>query len=365
MFNPQRLFLNGGDEPAEPNHAQGAGTLNIEPTMSEMKRISREQREDEERTFLAPAATRSYKSRGRDRPEEPDEFRTAFERDRDRVIHTKVFRRLKHKTQVFLHPDGDHYVTRMTHTIHVTQVGRAMARGLGLNEALTEAICLAHDVGHSPFGHIGEEALTPFVEGEWLHSVHGVRSLSVLEPQNLTYEVLDGIRAHSWKITPPPQTPEAWLCRLADRIAYLTHDVSDAIRAGVIDYHDLPQSTFLTFGSTSTEWIGSMVTSVIEWSYKSGSVGMNPDHLVAMDTLRDFMFDRVYLAPETTAQKQRAIQVIRDLVNYYKDHPTEISESNTLDEDADLTRAIDYVAGMTDRFALKTWSSLFQPRLDI
>lgn len=333
--------------------------------MSDMLRVTRERREEEEQSLLASVATRSVESQGRTQPEEPDEFRTAFERDRDRIIHTKVFRRLKHKTQVFLHPDGDHYVTRMTHTIHVTQVGRAMARGLGLNEALTEAICLAHDVGHSPFGHIGEEAITPFVEGEWLHSAHGVRTLTLLEPQNLTFEVLDGIRAHSWRITPPPRTPEAWLCRFADRIAYLTHDVSDAIRAGVIDYHDIPQSVVLTFGSTSREWIGSMVNSVIDWSYERGSVEMNPGHLQVMDTLRDFMFERVYLAPETTAQKERAIQVIRDLVNYYRDHPSEISESYAIEEADHLTRAIDYVAGMTDRFALKTWGTLFQPRLDI
>lgn len=334
--------------------------------MSQMKRVTREQREKEEFELLAPMATKALESKGRARSEEPDEFRTAFERDRDRIIHTKVFRRLKHKTQVFLHPDGDHYVTRMTHTIHVTQVGRALARGLGLNEALTEAICLAHDVGHSPFGHIGEEALTPFVEGgEWLHSAHGVRALSLLEPQNLSHEVLDGIRAHSWKIDPPPESPEGWLCRFADRIAYLTHDVSDALRAGVIEYHDIPQVTFSTFGSTSREWIGSMVNSVIESSYERGKVVMNSDHLQAMETLRDFMFERVYLAPETTAQKQRAIQVIRDLVNYYRDHGDEIPETYPLAEDNALTRAIDYVAGMTDRFALKTWSDLFQPRLDL
>jgi dGTPase len=154
-----------------------------------------------------------------------DEYRTDFERDRDRIIHSKAFRRLKHKTQVFLNPEGDHYVTRLTHTVHVTQVGRAMAVALGLNEPLTEAICLAHDVGHSPFGHTGEDALTPYVEGEWLHSAQGVRVLSVLEPLNLTWEVLDGVRAHSWKIDPPPATPEGDLCRFADRIAYLTHDV--------------------------------------------------------------------------------------------------------------------------------------------
>ncbi|MDQ3500974.1 MAG: HD domain-containing protein, partial [Actinomycetota bacterium] len=149
---------------------------------------------------LAPAAARSFDSKGREVEEEPDEFRTVYERDRDRIIHTKAFRRLKHKTQVFLNPEGDHYVTRLTHTLQVTQVGRSLAASLGLNEALTEAICLGHDVGHSPFGHTGEDALTPYVGTDWLHSAHSVRVLSLLEPQNLTFEVLDGIRAHSWRV---------------------------------------------------------------------------------------------------------------------------------------------------------------------
>jgi dGTPase len=329
--------------------------------MSEMFRITRQIRERQEKD-LAPAASRSTESAGRELSEEPDEFRTAFERDRDRIIHTKAFRRLKHKTQVFLNPDGDHFVTRMTHTIHVTQVGRAMARALGLNEALTEAICLAHDVGHSPFGHTGEDALTPFVDGEWLHSEQGVRTLSILEPQNLTFEVLDGIRAHSWKIDPPPATPEGWLCRFADRIAYLTHDVSDALRAGVIGYHDIPRDTLTTFGGSAREWIGSMVTAVIEASYLEGKVVMAPEHLAVMDHLRDFMFERVYLSPEAEAQKVRAVQVIGDLVNYYQEMPGEVPEGL---EGSNPLAAIDYLAGMTDRFALNTWDTLFRPTLNL
>ncbi len=333
--------------------------------MNEMKRITRADREAEEASLLAPSATRSTESQGRARPEADDEFRTAFERDRDRIIHTKAFRRLKHKTQVFLNPDGDHFVTRMTHTIHVTQVGRAISRALGLNEALTEAICLAHDVGHSPFGHTGEEALTPYVEGEWLHSEQGVRTLSVLEPQNLTSEVLDGIRAHSWKIDPPPHTPEGWVCRFADRIAYLTHDVSDAIRAGVIEYHDIPRDTFTAFGSSSREWIASMIGAVVEPSYAAGRVTMDSERLAVMDKLRDFMFDRVYLSPESEQQKERAIHVIRDLVNYYSDHPQEIPDTFQLANGDTLTASIDYVAGMTDRYALKSWDRLFRPQLNL
>jgi dGTPase len=331
--------------------------------MGELLRRDRAQREALEDQILAPAATRAAQSKGREEPEEDDEFRTAFERDRDRVIHTKAFRRLKHKTQVFLHPDGDHFVTRMTHTIHVTQIGRAMARALGLNEDLTEAICLAHDVGHSPFGHIGEDALSPFVAGGWLHSEQGVRTLSLLEPQNLTFEVLDGVRAHSWKIEPPPTTPEGWLCRYADRIAYLTHDVADALRAGVIEYHDLPTRALVTFGATSREWIGSMVTSVIEASYAQGVVGIGDVESIAMDELRDFMFERVYLRPDAETQKQKAISVIEDLVVHYSNHPDEVPDSFTTPTADALHRSIDYVAGMTDRFALRAHDRLFRPTL--
>ncbi len=323
----------------------------------------REERERLEHKLLAPAATKADRSRGRMEEEDQDEYRTVFERDRDRIVHTKAFRRLKHKTQVFLNPDGDHFVTRMTHTIHVTQVGRAMARALGLNEDLTEAICLAHDVGHSPFGHTGEDAISPLIGEDWLHSAHGVRTLSLLEPQNLTYEVLDGIRAHSWKIDPPPGTPEGWLCRFADRIAYLTHDVSDALRAGVLEYHDLPVKALTTFGATSREWIGSMITFVVKASHREGRVVMDEEQLEIMGELRDFMFERVYLSPESEAQKSKAVMVIQDLVKYYEDHPHEVPDSYTVVEADSLTKAVDYVAGMTDRYALSTHDRLFRPTL--
>jgi dGTPase len=331
--------------------------------MDEMMRRAREERERLEHQLLAPAATKSDESRGRAEEEEHDEFRTAFERDRDRVVHSKAFRRLKHKTQVFLNPDGDHFVTRMTHTIHVNQVGRAMARALGLNEDLTEAICLGHDVGHSPFGHTGEDALTPLIGEEWLHSAHGVRTVELLEPLNLSYEVLDGIRSHSWKVDPPPETPEGWLCRYADRIAYLTHDVSDALRAGVLDYHDLPVRALTTFGATAREWIGSMITAVIETSHRLGVVAMDDEHLDVMGELRDFMFERVYLSPESEVQKEKAVTVIQDLVGYYQGHPDEVPDTYTVPDADPLTRAVDYVAGMTDRYALRNHDRLFRPSL--
>jgi dGTPase len=238
-----------------------------------------------------------------------------------------------------------------------------MARALGLNEDLTEAICLGHDVGHSPFGHTGEEALSPFVETHWLHSAHGVRTLSEIEPQNLSAEVLDGIRAHSWRIDPPPGTPEGRLCRFADRIAYLTHDVADALRANVLQYHEIPTRALTTFGATSREWIGSLATSVIEASHQAGEVEMDPHHLEVMEELRNFMFERVYLSPESESQKQKAILVIQDLVRWFTDHPLEVPDSATTPSSEPLDRAIDYVAGMTDRFALHTHDRLFRPGL--
>lgn len=323
----------------------------------------RHDREELEHQLLSPLATKADQSQGRTEPEEPDAYRTDFERDRDRVIHSKAFRRLKHKTQVFLNPEGDHFVTRLTHTLQVMQVGRAMAVSLGLNETLTEAICLAHDVGHSPFGHVGEEALSPFVDGEWLHSAHGVRTLSVVEPLNLTWETLDGVRAHSWRIDPPPATPEGALCRFADRIAYLTHDVADAIRAGVLRYDDIPVSARNRFGATSREWIDAMITSVVETSARQGSVVMDPADLEVMNDLRSFMFERVYLSRHTEGEKLRAIKVIRDLVEYFAAHRKEIPRSATAADAEPVVAAIDYVAGMTDRYAIRTHDRLYRPTL--
>ncbi|MDP3984489.1 MAG: deoxyguanosinetriphosphate triphosphohydrolase [Acidimicrobiia bacterium] len=326
-------------------------------------RRTRGEREHLEAELLAPAATKAAGSRGREIPEEDDEFRTAFQRDRDRILHTKAFRRLKHKTQVFINPEGDHFVTRLTHTLQVTQIGRAMAVALGLNEDLTEALCLGHDVGHSPFGHTGEEALTRYVEGEWLHSAHSVRVLSVLEPQNLTWEVMDGIRAHSWRVDPPPATPEGFLCRFADRIAYLTHDVADAIRAGILVFSDLPPQARTRFGDSSREWINQMIRAVIDNSFSVGAVSMDDKTLAIMNRLRDFMFERVYLRAEAEDQKQRAIVVVTNLMDYFIAHPDEVPDSTTVPDAHPTNRAIDFVAGMTDRYALRLHDRLFRPTL--
>ncbi|HUP14933.1 MAG TPA: HD domain-containing protein [Acidimicrobiia bacterium] len=331
--------------------------------MADFLRRQRIERERLENDLLAPAGTRSANSKGREVPEEPDEYRTAFERDRDRIVHTKAFRRLKHKTQVFINPEGDHFVTRLTHTLQVTQIGRSMAVALGLNEALTEAICLGHDVGHSPFGHTGEEALTPYVGHDWLHSAHSVRVLSLLEPQNLTFEVIDGIRAHSWRVDPPPSTPEGYLCRYADRIAYLTHDVADAIRAGILGLSDVPPAALNRFGSTSRDWINQMIRAVIDHTVANGSVGMDAETMAVMHDLRQFMFDNVYLRPEAEEQKQRAITVISNLIDYFTHHPDEVPEGTTVEGSDPVTAAIDFVAGMTDRYAIQTHDRLFRPTL--
>ena len=326
--------------------------------MSGLIRRDRTYTEAREAEELSPLATRSVTTRGRDVPEELDTWRTPFERDRDRITHSKAFRRLKHKTQVFMNPDGDHFVTRLTHTLQVTQIGRSLARYLGLNEPLTEAICLGHDVGHSPFGHTGEDALSSYVDGEWHHAAQSVRIYEVLEPANLTWEVRDGIRAHSWKVDPPPASPEGYCCRLADRIAYLTHDVDDAVRAGIITLDDLPGVAISCFGPAGPHWIQSMIEAVVDESAQRGEVVMDPEALEAMNQLRDFMFERVYLRPEAEGQRTRAIEIIRDLVDYYIAHPEKVPPTYQQDDADGVTRAIDYVSGMTDRFAIREWEQL-------
>ena len=331
--------------------------------MSEFIRRTREDTERLENETLAPAATKSVNSKGRRLPELDDAYRTAFQRDRDRIIHSKAFRRLKHKTQVFINPEGDHYVTRLTHTLQVTQIGRSIARNLSLNEDLTEAICLAHDVGHSPFGHTGEDALSEFVEDEWLHSAQGVRIYEVLEPANLSWEVLDGVRAHSWKIAEPPATPEGYICRFADRFAYLTHDVDDALRAGVIKRIDLPAAALAMFGEPGGEWVASMIRAVVSESLLRGAIVMDAESLEVMNELRDFMFQNVYLRAGTDGQRRTVTGIVRDLVSYFVDHADEIPDTYRPTEADTITQVIDYVAGMTDRYAIRVHDELYRPRL--
>ena len=287
------------------------------------RRNPREAREAAERDLLAPAAQRSAETRGRVRPEAPDRYRTAYQRDRDRIVHSKAFRRLKHKTQVFLDPEGDHFITRLTHTLQVHQIARSLAAGLGLNEPLAEAIALGHDVGHTPFGHTGEDALSPYfpATGGWHHAAQSVRIFERLEDRNLTWEVRDGIRAHSWKIDPPPVTQEALCVRYADRIAYLTHDAMDAMRAGVLTPRDFPAAVEARFGPPGKRWIGEMIESVIEESLRGDEVRMDAATLGVMHELRDFMFDRVYHAPDLRRRTAEAEDLLRRLMDWHLDHP--------------------------------------------
>jgi len=331
--------------------------------MTAFRLRTREAAEAIERETLAQGATLSSSSRGRVVPEEPDPWRTPFERDHDRILHSKAFRRLKHKTQVFMNPEGDHYVTRMTHTLQVTQIGSAIARALSLNVALAEAVCLGHDVGHSPFGHTGEDALSEFVDGEWRHSDQSVRIFEVLEPSNLTFEVLEGIKTHPWKVEQRATTHEGDIVRFADRIAYLAHDALDALRADIIDPSAFPGDVLRAFGEPGREWIRTMVQSVIDESFRQNTIAMESSLLEAMHTLRDYMFTNVYLRPSAETQRRRAQQIVRDLVTYYLERVDEVPESYRHAESDDLTQVIDYVAGMTDRYAIRTHDELFRPRL--
>ena len=319
-------------------------------------RLTREGEEER----LSPLATRAAASRGRPRAEEPDQFRTAFERDRDRIIHSKAFRRLKHKTQVFINPDGDHYVTRLTHTLHVAQIARALAAGLTLNEPLAEAIALGHDVGHTPFGHTGEEALSPYFPPDgWHHAAQSVRIYEVLEDLNLTWEVRDGIRAHSWRIEPPPATPEAMCVRFADRIAYLTHDALDAMRAGVLSREALPPAVLARLGEPGRAWIGEMIEAVVGHSLAIARVAMDDETLAIMHELRDFMFERVYQAAGQRGQQERAIELLGALMEHHLANPHEIPATYREHAAALVVQAADYGAGMTDRYALSSFARVY------
>ena len=327
------------------------------PELIKRDRIAREAEEER----LSPAATRSTDSRGRVRAEEPDVYRTAFERDRDRIIHSKAFRRLKHKTQVYLNPEGDHFVTRLTHTLQVAQIARALAAGLSLNEPLAEAIALGHDVGHTPFGHTGEEALSPYFPPDgWHHAAQSVRVYEVLEDLNLTWEVRDGIRAHSWKIDPPPTTQEAFCVRYADRIAYLTHDALDAIRAGVLDADSFPAAVRARFGDPGRVWVGGMIEAVLDHSLRVGEVRMDDETLAVMHDLRAFMFERVYLAPSLLREQRVAIDMLRLLVDHHLEHPDQIPATYREADAHLITQVADYVAGMTDRYALTAHARVAQ-----
>jgi dGTPase len=325
----------------------------------------REHQEEIERQVLSPRATLSAETKGRERDEQPHHLRTAFQRDRDRIVHSKAFRRLKHKTQVFIAPEGDHYRVRLTHTLEVSQIARTIARALRLNEDLTEAIALAHDLGHTPFGHLGEQALSPFLGRPFRHSEQSLRVVEHLERDgvglNLTWEVRDGIVNHTWAM-PMPSTLEGQVNRLADRLGYVNHDIDDAIRAGILTEGDLPDEAVAILGKSHGERIETLVTDIVETSLDAPEVRMSESAASALDILREFMFKRVYLREEARAEQEKAIGVVRALFSHYLDHPEEVPPEYHAAPGDPPTRVADYIAGMTDRYALRAYEQLFLPR---
>ncbi len=325
----------------------------------------REQLEQRERDTLSPYAALSSKSRGREHPISPDDMRTQFQRDRDRILHCKSFRRLKGKTQVFISPQGDHYRTRLTHTLEVTQVARTIARALFLNEDLTEAIAMGHDLGHTPFGHTGEEALSQLIEGGFAHRVQSRRVVEVLENGgqglNLTWEVRDGIEHHSGKVR--PATLEGCCVHLADRIAYINHDIDDSIRGGVLRAQELPEHAIRRLGRTHGERVGTMISSVVRYSQGKDDVAMEPDVWDALMELRAFMFERVYARDWAANESQKASHIVSELVKYYMEHPSQMpNEYLEIAYREGTQRGVcDYVACMTDAYAVKTYQKLFIP----
>jgi dGTPase len=333
--------------------------------MGRMTTTPRERTEEIERQTLAPYATLAAESKGRERDEEQDALRTCFQRDRDRIVHSKSFRRLKHKTQVFLAPEGDHYRVRLTHTLEVSQIARTAARALRLNEDLAEAISLGHDLGHTPFGHLGEQALTPFLGRPFRHNEQSLRVVDYLEDDghglNLTWEVRDGIVNHTWSM-PVPSTLEAQVVRFADRIAYINHDVDDAVRAGVIEPTELPDDALGVLGRTHAERVKTLVTDLVDRSEDSPEIRMSDEAFRALDALRDFLFERVYLRDEARSEQDKAIALVRSLFAHYLDHPDQVPEEYHRAPGDLPTRVADYIAGMTDRYALRVYEQLFLPQ---
>ena len=334
--------------------------------------LIREQLEEREYTLLSRHAVYARESRGRAVPEEEDPYRTAFQRDRDRILHTKAFRRLKRKTQVFLAPEGDHYRTRLTHTLEVSQIARTIARALFLNEDLVEAICLGHDLGHTPFGHAGETVLNDLYPPGFRHYEQSLRVVDILEKRpsaaglNLTIEVRDGILNHShgkaliYDRPAPPMSRESLVVSLADAIAYINHDIDDALRAGVITETCLPADTLRVLGPTNSERIGAMVVAVIEGSGEDG-INILPGIRDAMRNLRDFLYRHVYPCEAIEAEIRKARRMIRELYLHLLEHPEGGIEDERGDDSLER-RTVDHVAGMTDEYAMRMHRLLLQPR---
>ena len=300
-----------------------------------------------EEAMLSPHAVRSYETGGREREEEPCAVRTPFQRDRDRIVHSKPFRRLKGKTQVFIDPEGDHYRTRMTHTLETTAISRVAARALRLNEDLVEAIGLGHDTGHTPFGHAGEQALDEALRQRFGgHFLHNEQSFRIARQLNLTHEVCDGILTHTGERE--PETQEGRIVRIVDRIAYVNHDIDDALRYGLLTERDLPADEIELLGATGSARIDTLVHDLVESSAAAGAVVQGEEVGDAMLSLRSFMFERVYLGPQVVPEHERARRVVHAIFDALVDEPERLPAG-----DGELTaRVTDYLAGMTDRFAL-------------
>ena len=342
-----------------------------------MRIMHREDQEQREHDVLSPDASFSDESEGRDRSAEPDILRNDYQRDRDKILHTKSFRRLSHKTQVFLAAEGDHFRTRLTHTLEVAQIARTIARALGLNEDLTEAISLGHDLGHTPFGHTGEEALarsiarhrgidpaSPEAEALYRHNEQSLRVVERIENGgkglNLTPEVRDGILNHTGDLR--AETLEGRIVGTADRIAYVNHDIDDAIRAGILSEGDLPDTTHAVLGPDHSSRIQTLVMDMVETSAAADDIRMSDSVWDAMMELRAFLFARVYTAPVVMAEVDKATRLVGALFDYYVAHTEEVPEEyRAIAEGDDLSAVTDYVAGMTDRFAKNLFQQLFIP----
>ena len=315
---------------------------------------------------LSPYATLAQNTRGREKLIEPCQIRTDFIRDRDRILHSKSFRRLKHKTQVFLSPQGDHYRTRLTHTLEVSQIARTISRALRLNEDLTEAIAMGHDLGHTPFGHSGEDVLNDLLPGGFEHNEQSLRVVEKLENEgeglNLTFEVRDGILNH--KKNGKPATLEGKVVSLADRIAYINHDIDDAIRAGILSEDDLPKSAVAVLGNSHGKRINSMILDVVQQSFGKPQVCMSEPIYVQFDALRDFMFEHVYKNSKAKSEEEKAKRVVRELFHYYRTHMELLTGeyAKYISVDGEDRAVADYIAGMTDNYAISEYMRIFVPK---
>lgn len=329
--------------------------------------LIREEFEKNEHMLLSKYASFSDESRGRDRWEEPCDIRTDYQRDRDRIIHCKSFRRLKHKTQVFLSPGGDHYRTRLTHTLEVSQIARTIAKALHVNEDLTEAIALGHDLGHTPFGHAGERALSKAMGMPFRHNEQSVRVVEKLEKDgrglNLTWEVRDGIRNH--KTSGKPATLEGDIVRVSDKIAYINHDIDDGIRAGILTEEDLPSMCTYILGHSTRDRINSLIHDAIRSSAGQSRIQLSPEYEEALFNLRKFMFAYLYTNPVAKGEESKAEEVVVLLYQYYLEHTDEMPEEYRVMMEAGEDKNIsvcDYIAGMSDNYAIDKFQEIYIPR---